>query len=117
MQSTEPQTIFLSGTDPLFRAWLIYGGSGRNATVIYMIREGGEEEWETDVRYVGRVGEVLGRREGGFSLQVDSEIYVPSQDGRATRMSDEAQRSVWPEDTVYAHLKALAGGRRDVFPG
>ena len=115
MQSTEPITILLDGEDEQFRAWLVRGPSARNATVIYAIRVQGEDEWDTDIKYIGRVGQVA--QDGvNFALQVDSEIYIPSQSG-VTRMSDESQRSVFADDTIFRHLKTLAGGRREVWPG
>lgn len=113
MQSSDPLVVLLEGADPLFRAWLIAGGSGREATVTFMIREG-NEDWDTDLKYVGRVGSVR-EIEGVYHLQVDSEIYIPSQAG-VTRMSDEAQRSIFPNDEVYKNLKVLAAGKKDVFP-
>lgn len=113
MQSSDPLTVLLEGADELFRAWLIAGGSGRPATITFLIREG-MGDWDSDLKYVGRVG-AINEGEGLFSLEVDSEIYIPSQAG-VTRMSDESQRSIYPNDQIYKDLKTLAAGKKDVFP-
>ena len=116
MQSTEPVRVLLEGADPLFRAWLVSGPSMRDAVVVFLIRDGGDADWDTDVRYIGRVGEVIyDLTRGEFVLEVDAEILVPSQSG-VTRMSNESQRSIYPTDEIYKHLPELPG-KTEVWPG
>ena len=116
MQSTKPIEIEVEGADGQFRSWLIRGGSSRDAVVTFAIREtvnGVIGNWDTDIQYVGRVG-LISRTAEGFSIEIDAEIYLPSQDG-VTRMSDESQRSVFGDDEIYKHLKTMIS-KTEVWP-
>lgn len=114
MASTDPLPVVLEGGDPVFRQWLQFGGSARDAEVRFLLRIG-SGDWETAFTIVGRVGRVV---ESGvnFVMDVDSEVYIPSQQG-VSRWSDEEQQEAFPGDRFWSQLKALARGHTLTWPG
>ena len=125
MSSSRPLPVEVEGNDPQFRQWLEFGGSARDVEVRFLLKglpapAGASDaatypKWETAFTIVGRVGRVVGSGEN-YILDVDSEIYIPSQQG-ATRWSDEEQREAFPGDRFWSQLKALARGHVLTWPG
>ncbi|MCY3933557.1 MAG: putative Ig domain-containing protein [Acidobacteria bacterium] len=119
LSSSRPLPVELEGSDPVFRAWLEYGGSTRDVEVRFLLKlppeGGGNPRWEVAFKIVGRVGRVVESGEN-YLLDVDSEVYIPSQQG-VSRWSDEDQQETFPGDRFWSQLTALARGHVLTWPG